>query len=300
MSERLDVPVAGGSLAVFRLGGEDTASSTVLAVHGVTASSRAWLAVARALAPDVSLLAVDLRGRGASASLPGPYGMAAHAQDVLAVLDHLGLRRAVLAGHSLGAYIACRLASEHPERIASLVLADGGLAAPLPPELDRQALIQAGLGPALSRLKLTFESLEEYVDWWRRHPAFAGGQIDDEDLRAYAAHDLIGEPPRLRSGVCEAAVRADAEDALDTGVAAERLSVPATLLRAPRGLLNQDTPFQPAELARRWAEGAPYQRRILDVPDLNHYTLVMGERGAQAVAGAIRAAFRESARTGSS
>jgi pimeloyl-ACP methyl ester carboxylesterase len=300
VSERLDVPVTGGSLAVFRLGDTGTAPAPVIAVHGVTANSRAWRAVARALTPDVSLLAVDLRGRGASASLPGPYGMAAHAQDILAVLDHLGLERAVLAGHSLGAYIACRLAAERPERIASLILADGGLSAPLPPEVDRQALIAAGLGPALARLRLTFESLDAYVEWWRGHPAFAGGQVADEDLRAYAAHDLVGEPPQLRSGVSEAAVRADAEDALDTGLAADRLSVPATLLRAPRGLLNEDTPFQPAELARRWAEGAPHQRRILDVPDLNHYTLVMGERGAQAVAGAIRAAFRESARTGSS
>ncbi len=290
MSERYEVPVAGGTLAAFRFG--EPAEHSIVAVHGITANSRAWLEVARALAPEVSVIAVDLRGRGASHRLPGPYGFATHVQDLLAVLDHLGLERTVLVGHSLGAYIGARLAAEHPERIASLVLVDGGLSAPLPPDVDRQAIAAAVLGPALERLTLTFASLEAYIDWWRGHPAFAGGQVDDDVLRPYAAHDLIGEAPELRSGVVREAVRADAEGGLEAGAGANQLTVPAVLLRAPRGLMNEDRPFQPAELVTPWAEGAPEQRRVVDVPDVNHYTLVMGARGARAVADAARAASR--------
>jgi pimeloyl-ACP methyl ester carboxylesterase len=286
MTERLDVPVDGGSLAVFRFG--EPAERPIVAIHGITANSQAWRAVAQELAPEVSVLAVDLRGRGQSAGLPGPYGLAAHARDLLAVLDHLGLEQAVLVGHSLGAYIAVRFAAEHPERVTALVLVDGGLSQPLPSDVDRQAIIDTVLGSVLARLRLTFESTEAYRDWWREHPAFAHGQVADAVLTPYADHDLIGEPPALRPSVTEAAVRADSEDVLDAGTMADRLRVPATLLRAPRGLLNEERPVQPAEMAAAWAEKAPDQRQLIDVSDVNHYTLVMGA-GASAVAGVIRA-----------
>jgi lipase len=297
MSEKLSVPVAGGALAAYRLGPDRAQAEPVLAVHGITANSQAWRAVARALEPDVPLVALDLRGRGESRELPGPYGLRAHAADVLAALDHLGLERATLAGHSLGAFIVAWFAVEHPDRVDSLVLVDGGLSAPIPPDVDRQALVEAGLGPALARLRLSFESLESYVDWWRRHPAFTDGDIGEQDLLAYAAHDLVGEVPQLRPSVAEAAVRADAEAVFEMGRAAQELAVPATLVCAPRGLMNEPRPFQPPELVREWAQGAPEHRRIVDVPDVNHYSLLMGGRGAAAVAGAIRATA--SSRTGS-
>lgn len=286
MSERFDVPVAGGSIAVYRFG--EPAERSIVAVHGITANSQTWRLLAQTLAPAASVLAVDLRGRGQSVGLPGPYGLDAHADDLLAVLDHFGLERPLLVGHSLGGYIVVRFAVEHPERVASLVLVDGGLSQPLPLDADRGAIIDAVLSSVLARLRLTFESLDAYRDWWRGHPAFADGQIADEVLTPYAAHDLVGNPPSLRPGVTEAAVRADAEDVLEIGMMADRLSVPTTLLRAPRGLVNEDNPVQPAELAAEWVQRAPDQRRVIDVADVNHYTLVMGV-GVGAVAGAIRA-----------
>jgi pimeloyl-ACP methyl ester carboxylesterase len=299
MSERLEIPVAGGSLSAFRLGAPDAPDPPVVALHGITSNSQAWLAVARALMPDIGLLALDLRGRGESRNLPGPYGLSTHVEDVLAVLDHLGLERAVLTGHSLGAFVVARLAAEHPERVESVVLVDGGLAAPVPPDVDRQALLEVGLGPALARLKLSFKSLDAYLNWWREHPAFSGSDIGDDDLTAYAAHDLVGEPPKLRSGVVEAAVRGDAEGVFEIDRAAHRLAMPATLLRAPRGLMNEPSRFQPDELATAWADERPEQRRVVDVPDVNHYSLLMGARGAAAVADAIRAAVRRPTPTAS-
>jgi pimeloyl-ACP methyl ester carboxylesterase len=296
MTERFDVPVDGGSLAAFRFG--DPTESSVVAVHGITANSQTWRLVARQLAPEVSVLAIDLRGRGQSAGLPGPYGLASHARDILAVLDHLGMTRAVLVGHSMGAYVITRLAAEHPERVEALVLVDGGLSQPLPPDADRQAIVDTVLSSVLARIRMSFESRDAYRAWWRAHPAFAGGQVAEDILAPHADHDLVGEPPALRSGVTEAAVRADAEDVLDAGTLAERLTVPATLIRAPRGLINDERPVQPSEWATAWAQGAPDRRRVIDVADVNHYTLVMGA-GANTVAETIRAALRESARTGS-
>ncbi len=126
-------------------------------MHGITANSHAWLAVARELAGRVRVVAPDLRGRGASNALPPPFGMAAHADDLRALLDQLGAERAVFAGHSLGGYIVARLAADHPDRVRAAVLVDGGLTIPSAGEgVDPQEFADAFLGPALARLRLTF------------------------------------------------------------------------------------------------------------------------------------------------
>ena len=284
---RLDVPVDGGTLATYRIGDGSGTAEPVLAVHGITANSHAWLPVARELEGRADLLAVDLRGRAASSGLPGPYGMEAYARDLLAVLDEGKLSRAVLVGHSLGAYAVARLAADHPERVHAAVLVDGGLTSPAIEEVDPQAFLAAFLGPALARLELTFADREAYHAWWRAHPALADRDVADSDLTAYADHDLAGEPPELHSTVAKDAVRADANELFEMGKPAHRLAVPVEMLRAPRGLQNEPSPMIAPELAAAWAAGAPDQRRVTAVPDVNHYTIVMGRSGAGAVAQAI-------------
>jgi pimeloyl-ACP methyl ester carboxylesterase len=284
--KRLDVPVAGGSLAVYRLGSADP---LVLAVHGITSNSHSWVAVARALERHASLAAVDLRGRGRSAGLPGPYGVAAYAQDLLAVLDRLELEQTVAVGHSLGAYIVARMAADHPERVRAAVLVDGGLTIPGALPADPQTFIDGFLGPVLARLRERFPSRGAYHDWWRKHPAFKGGVVPDQDLIPFADHDLTGVEPELHSSVVEEAVRADADEVLTVGEAAHRLAVPATLLCATRGLFDEPNPMQPLELVREWAAEAPDRRRAVQVADTNHYTLTLGERGARTVAETVRA-----------
>jgi len=294
VTERLDVPVAGGTLAVFRLaeGGEP-----VLALHGITANSHAWLAVARSLEGRAELLAPDLRGRGASNHLPPPYGMESYAADLLAVLDHCGIERGVLVGHSLGAYAVARFAADHPERVRAAVLVDGGLTLPEIDQVeDPEAFLQGFLGPALARLELTFATRAAYHAWWRAHPAFADADVEDPDLVAYADHDLAGEPPALRSSVAKDAVRADAGELFEIGKPAHRLSIPVEMLRAPRGLQNDPSPMIPAALADAWASGQPALRSVREVADVNHYTLVMGATGARAVAQAIVRALQSPAK----
>jgi pimeloyl-ACP methyl ester carboxylesterase len=287
MEGPLEVDVTGGRLATYRFG---SAEPCVLAVHGITSSSRAWVAVARELEGTCSLVAVDLRGRGRSNGLPGPYGVAAYVRDLLAVLDARGIDRGLVVGHSLGAYIVARLAADHPDRVTGVVLVDGGLTIPGTADVEPQAFIDAFLGPALTRLRLRFATREAYRDWWRAHPALAGKhEVADADLAAYAGHDLIGEPPELRPAVVEDAVRADAAELFEIGEAAHRLSVPAVLLCAPRGLLDDPNPMQPLELVEAWAAESPAQRHAVQVPDTNHYTITLGAPGANAVARAIAA-----------
>jgi pimeloyl-ACP methyl ester carboxylesterase len=212
-----------------------------------------------------------------------------HVRDILALLDALGLERVVLAGHSLGAYIAAQLAASHPERVHSVVFVEGGLPIPGSEEVD----LEAFLGPALARLQLRFADREAYRAWWQEHPAIRGSDVADEDLWAYADHDLVGSAPHLRSSVIEEAVRVDAADVARAADAAYRLTVPARALCAPRGLVNDPNPMQPLELVRAWAAECPSLREAVPVSDVNHYTIMLGARGAAVVADAIAAACAE-------
>jgi pimeloyl-ACP methyl ester carboxylesterase len=222
--------------------------------------------------------------------------MEAYTRDMLAVLDAYGLERAVMVGHSLGAYAVARLAAERPERVRATVLVDGGLTSPAIHDVDPEAFVRAFLGPALARLELSFDSPESYHDWWRAHPAFARADVADADLVAYADHDLTGEAPELHSKVVMDCVRADAAELFEIGKPAHRLTVPAEMLRAPRGLQDERSPMIPADLARAWADAAPDQRHVVEVPDVNHYTIVMSAAGAGAVAQAIVRALASPAR----
>jgi pimeloyl-ACP methyl ester carboxylesterase len=263
-------------------------SPTVLALHGITSTGRAWDVVARELEGDARVLAPDQRGRGDAGSLPGPYGIDRHAQDAVDLLDREGVDRAVVAGHSMGAYVATRLAAAHPDRVEAVVLVDGGLPLPVPEDADPDALLDATLGPAIERLSATFPDLEAHRAFWRRHPALSGPEVGDEDLAGWADHDLTGQPPELRSGVREEAVRADGRDLIaDPGTrsAIDRVRAPGLLLRAQRGLLDDDNAFIPVQQAAAFSHPTIELR---EVPDTNHYTIVMGAAGAAATAEAIR------------
>jgi pimeloyl-ACP methyl ester carboxylesterase len=287
MSDALDVAVQGGRLATYRLGaGADTGATLVLAIHGITSTSRTWMATARALGDRAALLAPDLRGRGRSIELPPVVGLDAHVRDMVAVLDAVGLERAVVAGHSLGAYIAARLAVRHPERVARLVLVDGGLTIPASVGAPPAQFVQEFLGPTFARLEMTFPDVAAYQAWWAQHPAVTDADVDRADLDAYAAYDLIGEAPQLRSGITPQVVRDDSLD-LFGEADADRLTVPSVFLCAPRGMVNDPHPMQPLAEVQAWASADPERRRAVEVPDTNHYTIAWGAHGAATVADAI-------------
>jgi 3-oxoadipate enol-lactonase len=96
----------------------------LVGLHGLTATHRYVLMGSRALERGgVRVVLYDARGHGRSAPpLDGDYAYPALAGDLVAVLDALGLERAVLAGVSMGAHTAVRFALDHPDRVAGLVL----------------------------------------------------------------------------------------------------------------------------------------------------------------------------------
>jgi pimeloyl-ACP methyl ester carboxylesterase len=282
----LDIPVDGGHLRALRFG---AGARLILAAHGLTASAMSFRAVARHLPADWSLVALDLRGRGGSAGVSGPYGMTAHAADLAAAAEHLGAP-VVLTGQSMGAYAALRAAAKRPELFTRLVLIDGGLPLPVPAGVDPDEVLDLIVGPAVARLRQTFPDVEAYLDFFRAHPALAAHWNDD--LAEYVRYDATGEPGTIRSRVNGEAVYADGRDQLVNaatfGDDLLSLTVPAVLLHAPRGFLGEEPGLLPQPLVDHWAARVPLLRAEL-VPDTNHYTILMTDRAARLIAARLTA-----------
>jgi pimeloyl-ACP methyl ester carboxylesterase len=285
--ERFDVPVEGGELAVYRWPGD---GPLVLAAHGITSNHRSWGMVAGALGGQVTLVAPDLRGRGRSNHLPGPYSIARHAEDLAKVLEHLQADSAVVAGHSMGGFVALALAARQPERVSAVVLVDGGPPLAVPPNTDVDQALAATLGPSMRRLEMTFPDRGAYRAFWQQHPAFAGIWSDEVD--AHVQHDLIGEPPEMRSSCVKQAVVENGRDLLTDDhvrTLVERVDAPTKMLWAPRGMVDDPV-------------GLYEERRLsgLDhelVADTNHFSILLGPHGAKRVASAIRRAPASGTRT---
>jgi pimeloyl-ACP methyl ester carboxylesterase len=143
--------------------------SPLVLIQGVGVGRWGWEPVADRLARRFQVITIDNRGIGASDAPPGHYSARMMADDVLAVLDHAGIRRASLVGTSLGGMIAQELALAHPERVDKLVLVatipGGPRSRPMPlgtsylfasaPLMTSQAklreFVQKTLGPATLR-----------------------------------------------------------------------------------------------------------------------------------------------------
>lgn len=284
------VPTDGGQLQVGVADGAGGGTSpALLAVHGITASQLAWRPVARQL-PEYRFIAPDLRGRGRSADLPGPYGLARHADDLARCLDALGVDRATVVGHSMGGFVALVFGHRHADRVHRLLLVDGGVPLPVPAGVSTPQLIEAILGPALARLEMTFPDREAYRRFWQTHPAFA--ECWNADIEAYVDYDLVGTEPKLRSCVRRSAVHEDSVDQVDGTALREAVAAVGTaelrMLRAPLGLQGQPPGLYPEP----WLTACAAERlpglRWRTVPEVNHYTILLGQAGARAVADDLR------------
>ena len=101
--------------------GNDSGPALVL-LPGPTDSWRSYRLVLERLPPSIPTIAVSQRGHGDSDKPATGYRVEDFASDVVPLLDALGIERAVLAGHSGSCLVARRVAIDHPERVAGLVL----------------------------------------------------------------------------------------------------------------------------------------------------------------------------------
>ncbi len=153
---------------------------TLILLHGLTANAHAFDGlVHRGLSDHFRVIAPDLRGRGHSDQPAFQYGLKHHAKDILGMLDHLGIEKAIIGGHSFGGLLSVYLATHFPERIEKVIILDA--AAEMNPKVPYMLL------PILKRLDRTFPSFEQYLDYAKASPQ---NNFWDEAMTTYYRADV--------------------------------------------------------------------------------------------------------------
>ncbi|PCC48018.1 alpha/beta fold hydrolase [Brevibacterium aurantiacum] len=319
---RYRVSVSGGELSVGvwePVAFEPGRVPTVCVIHGITSNHLFFAGLVSAL-PGVRIIGPDLRGRADSHLLGPPFGMKAHAEDVLTAIDTFAEPGPVtLVGHSMGGFVAMTLAGmgagvdsdvEVADRFRGPVLIDGGLPLSVPEagsgsgsqalddlydqDLDTDDLIAPVLGPAAERLSMSFGSVEEYLAFFAAHPAFVDG-LDTVATESFVYDLAAKDDHSFQPSTPVEAMQADFADMYSGGayhnslaavMSSQRRQAEVTFLFAERDLVASEPGLYPPELVaayrQRWEEMA-----VIDVPGTNHYDILLTETGIDACATAV-------------
>jgi pimeloyl-ACP methyl ester carboxylesterase len=194
----------------------------VVFLHGVSGSRATYGWLPAEITAGRRVVRLDLRGHGASSHAPGTYLIDRYGADVVAVLERVAGRPAVLAGHSLGGVAAWWVAQRRPELVAAACLEDPPLYMGEADEHERNEIAKL------------FPLIRDRAAQWQR---------DGLDVEATAAE--IGAAPftpdgsvRMRDAVCDDALRsrAQAHLAMDPEVltaAGDRSTLAATDTTSP-------------------------------------------------------------------
>jgi pimeloyl-ACP methyl ester carboxylesterase len=278
------VPVQGGLLTYEVLTGT---TEPVLAIHGVSSQRRLWNWL-HAEAPALTLIAPDLRGRADSVAVSGPFSLAQHVDDMIMILDQLEVDAIHICGMAMGGFVAIQLAAQHPARVKSLILVDGGFPMDTPLGLTRET-IPALFADRLARLEDTWDGLDDYIAFFVANTA---PLLDREDplLRDNLAHDLRDGRVRLSPD----ALVADAADTFFDANPWESVQVPIRFLHAQWGVGAHSVPVYPDDLVERYG---PYTVEMRSLPGLDHAGTIMTHSGAAAVADMIKDALQAGSQT---
>ncbi|MFH0340925.1 MAG: alpha/beta fold hydrolase [Chromatiales bacterium] len=107
----------------YQVFGKDPGPELVM-IHGLAANLAFWFRLFTLVGSRFHIIAYDLRGHGYSDIVPSSYTTADMAHDLGALLDHLGVQKAHIVGHSFGGAVALHFSLLYPERVKTLTLAD--------------------------------------------------------------------------------------------------------------------------------------------------------------------------------
>ncbi|MEW1843917.1 alpha/beta hydrolase [Nonomuraea angiospora] len=263
-----------------RHGGSGT---PLLLLHGHPRTHATWHRLAPLLAPHHTVVCPDLRGYGRSGKPPttpdhAPYSKRAMAGDMVALMESLGHHRFAVAGHDRGAYVAHRLAADHPGAVTRLIVMDG---IPIGEALARADARFAAAWWHWFFLGQTAKPAERVInadpDAWYTATAEQMGQEAYEDY-----HRAIHDPDTVHA-MCEdyrAGLTVDrAADDADRA-AGRRLTCPTLFLWSAKDDM-EDLYGDPLAIWRTWADDVTGQ-----VIDSGHH---MAEEAPDALAEALLA-----------
>ena len=246
---------------------------TLVCLHGITANAHTFDGlVAKGLNENYRIIAPDLRGRGLSSQPAFGYEMEEHAQDILGLLDHLEIEKALFVGHSFGGLLSCYLAANYPERVEQLVILDAAA------EMNENSLEM--LTPTFSRLDKKFASWIDYIDTIKSAPFMT---LWTDDMLSYYKADVMdtdegGVTPRSNlANIIQCAVGVGNE-AWDTIM--PKITQPAILINA-LDFYTLGEPLLPDFKAKETAAMMKDCKYI--AVDGNHHTMMYGEHASEIV-----------------
>ncbi|HQU36683.1 MAG TPA: alpha/beta hydrolase [Anaerolineales bacterium] len=157
------INVNGIELAYERRG----KGTPLVLLHGFPLDHHTWDFVAPQLEGTFDLIMPDLRGFGDSSTVDSQYTLDDFAADIAGLLDHLGIQKAAIAGHSMGGYIALAFTKLYPEKVSGLGLVSTQTLADPPDRKEGRyksaaEVAEKGIGGVVEAMKPKFSPNEEY------------------------------------------------------------------------------------------------------------------------------------------
>jgi 3-oxoadipate enol-lactonase len=231
------------SLAIYHVG----RGTPLVLVHGYPLDHRIWVKIIPWLEKDFELILPDLPGFGQSKSPDAEFSLSDMADDLAELLDLLGLHQVVMAGHSMGGYVALAFARSYPDRLLGLGLIASQTNSDTPEKRESRYL---------SLLQVEQSGVGVIAD------GMAGKLTSDPQLQA-ELHEIIMSQPEagIKNAIKALAERPDQNSLLDT-------------FQAPLLVVHGDSDeLIPVERAVEVSESAANTKLVI-IPKIGHMPML--------------------------
>ncbi|WP_240377556.1 alpha/beta hydrolase [Bacillus piscicola] len=254
----------GHNLYVHDTPGEE---GTIIAAHGLTGNHHQFHHYQEALSGTYRFVSYDIRGRGNSDPAPQDSSIFTHADDLVDLINTLGIKKPILMGYSMGAYICAITASRLPD-VEALILLDGAGNAD---DTARELVL-----PSLGRMKQSYPSAEDYTEATKK--LYTNLKIDwDDTLEEIVRYEIQPDGKDWRHKSTAEVMERDFESfySFSPHESGKALTCPVLLVIATGSIGGKRSLFT----KESYTETQEAMRNLqTEITPVNHYELVFNKQ----------------------